>query len=267
MLRIVIPTHNRVGRQTTLSTLPSALRAATLLVASTESEAELLRKQHKHVKVAPVSSIAEKRQWIIENIKGRLIMLDDDMQPFARSPVAQREYRDGRWKPKQGYNQGMAKHFVTGTSLEEVFGYLEAQLKTHAHVGISSRLGNDMEALERKVGPQRMMHAIGYDTAVLRKAKIRFDEVKIREDFHVTLALLKRGLPSAVVFDHCYSPGPYGSEGGCSAERTVALSDAQAEVLAALHQPFVRVVEKLYKETPRKEVVVCWKKCYDSSKT
>jgi hypothetical protein len=267
VLRIVIPTHNRVGRQTTLSTLPSALRAATLLVASTESEAELLRKQHKQVKVAPVKTIAEKRQWIIENVKGTLIMLDDDMQPFARSPAHQRKYVSGRWKPTAGFTQGMAKHFVSDASMEEVFSYLEKQLKTHAHAGISSRLGNDTEELERKLGPQRMMHAIGYDTAVLRKLKIRFDAVKLREDFHVTLELLKRGLPSTVVFDHCYSPGPYGSEGGCRAERTIAASDSEAVKLAVLHAPFIRVVEKQYKETPRKEVVVYWKKCYESSKT
>lgn len=273
-LTLVIPTRGRVGRQTTLNTLPREARSAVVLVASDEAEAEALRKtenlRKSQVIAAPsgaAASIAAKRQFILERFRGDILMLDDDMAPFFRCPLAARSYANGRWKPKTPGVEGLSRKYATDDKVLRVFEDLERELQFNVvHAGISSRLGNDTEANETRTAPQRMMHAIAYATAFLRKAKIRFDAVPVREDFHVTLELLKRGEPSYVVYNMCYSPGAYGAAGGCSQERTVAMSDAGALELARLHAPFVKVVDKVYKETPRKEVIVSWKKCYESAR-
>jgi hypothetical protein len=265
-MQLVIPTHQRVQRQTTLNALPAVLQKQTILVASLRDEARQLRALHPQVKdvvVAPVKSIAEKRQWIIDNINAdSVFMLDDDMTFFGRCPVEQRTFRDGRWRPQAGV-KGMSIDYIPAQRLIATFKLLANNLKrNYAHAGISSRLGNDLEPDEVRIGPQRMMHALGYRCEVLRQNNIRFDAVPVREDFHVTLELLKRKYPSLVVYDVCVSPGNYGASGGCTEERTVARSDLAATTLARLHPGLVRVVDKSYKNVPRKEVVVSWKKAF-----
>lgn len=268
MLRIVIPTHRRVERQVTLRSLPAALRDAVTLVASDAAEAAALRKLHPGVTVvhAPVKTIALKRQWIVENLRDKkFIMLDDDMGFFGRCPLAQRAFVDGRWKPKVPGAKGLSVDFASDKAIVKLFSDLDSALDSFAHVGISSRLGNDLEPEERRIAPQRMMHAIGYDRTYLRKNKISFDRVPFREDFHVTLELLKRGEVSYVAYDYCVSPGSYGAPGGCADERTTTASDRAAQILAELHPGLVKVVDKNYQGTPRKEVVVSWRKAHATS--
>jgi hypothetical protein len=278
MLTIAIPTHNRVSRQPTLESLPRELLEAVVLVTSTESEAAALRASQKARLVAKQvvcagaagGAIATKRQWIADKfgVRNPFIMLDDDMTPFARCAPRHRAYVDGRWKAHPGHPT-MARDLATDSAVVREFAKIEEILahKTVVHAGFSSRMGNDTEEREEKIGPQRMMHALGYAAGVLKPSKIRFDAVSCREDFHVTLELLKRGLPSYVVYRMCFSPGSYGAPGGCSTERTTEASDNAAELLARLHAPFVKVVQKEYKNVPRKEVIVQWKRAYESSKT
>lgn len=262
-MQIVIPTHGRIERQTTLNSLPPSLRKSTILVASTPGDAEILKRKYR-VKTlsAPVRSIAEKRQWIMENIKApRVFMMDDDMAFYRRCDAKHRQF-DGRWKPKNTTtHKGLSLDYVSEQNVEDMFLKLAKSLeKGHGQVGISSRFGNDLEPTEWKYGSNRLMHAFGLDRKLFMKLKLRFDQVAFREDFHVTLEHLKRGYTSAQCYEFCVAPGAYGAPGGCSDERTVAASDEAAETLAALHPGLVRVVSKEYKGTPRKEVVVSWAK-------
>lgn len=275
MLSIIIPTHNRVAKQATLDTLPAALRPAVTLVTSTTDDQDALRAKYKGVLSpkqivcagAAGGGIATKRQWIADKFGAQpFIMLDDDMAPFARCAPQHREYVNGRWKALPGHPT-MSRDLATDKRVVQEFTAIEKLLvgRKVLHAGISSRLGNDTEQREDRIGPQRMMHAIGYAAGVLKQWKIRFDAVSCREDFHVTLELLKRGAPSYVVYRMCYSPGNYGAPGGCKTERTTASNDVAAEELARLHAPFVKVVQKDYKNEPRKEVIVQWKRAYESA--
>lgn len=264
-MRIVIPTYGRVNKQTTLAALPPTLRREALLITSDAAEYEALRRASKNVKNAPVSTIAQKRQWILENVKDDVFMLDDDMVFYRRCGLNRRDYRDGRWKAKPGHKT-LSLDYVTEDSLVALFDTLAMNLGDDVPaVGISSRFGNDLEPLDWKRGPNRLMHGFGYRRATLRKLKFRFDAVAFREDFHMALTLLRTGAPSVQCYDWCVAPGAYGAPGGCSAERTVAASDAAAHRLAELHPGFVKVVDKDYKGTPRKEVVVSWKKALESA--
>lgn len=264
-MRIVIPTHGRVSKQTTLMALPADMRREALLVASSHESAETLFKNYgahipkKNIKVAAVSSIADKRQWILENIKDDVFMLDDDMVFYARCEHRYRDFVEGRWKARPGHKT-LSLDYVTDGGVARLFEQLEEELGSYPAIGISSRFGNDLEPLDYKAGANRLMHGFGYHRKTLLQQKFRFNAVAFREDFHMALTLLRAGYESWQAYEWCVAPGAYGAPGGCSEERTVIASDAAAFKLAELHYPYVAVVDKDYKGTPRKEVRVQWAK-------
>lgn len=261
-MQIIIPTHGRPFKQTTLESLPAELRDETILVVSNQEEAEILKRRHKYVRIAPVKTIADKRQWIMENvIVDKLFMLDDDMYFFGRCPVQYRTY-DGRWKLTDDKHKLLSRDYASDTALVGAFAQMSSMLDDVAHVGLSSRMGNDTEEYEWKMNT-RMMHAIGYRRDVFHSQKLKFNEVQCREDFNITLRLLRKGFKNQVLYSYCCSPGPYGAKGGAAAERTVALSNQQAMLLEKLHPGLVKTVDKSYDNVPRKEVIVQWKKAYN----
>lgn len=266
-MQLVIPTYGRPRRQTTLAALPKDLRREVLLVTSDPAEAEFLahawRADKVRVKNAPVATIADKRQWILENVPGDVFMLDDDMVFYRRCPVEHRVY-EGRWRANPGHKT-LSLDYVSDRGLVDLFQDLELNLARHGLVGISSRFGNDCEPVEHRSGANRLMHGFGYRKKLIPK-KFRFSDVMFREDFHLALTMYKQGHASYQRYDWCVAPGAYGAPGGCSSERTVPLSNKAAEKLAELHAPFVAVVDKPYKGVPRKEVRVQWKKALETAR-
>lgn len=246
-MKIYIPTRGRVDRQITLRSLPVSLRGRTWLVAPRD-EVPALKKLHKNVLTQPdeVTTIAAKREWLVKQHKGdKLIMLDDDMGFYARGP------------------KGLIKEYATDKVIEDLFQWVENCLDDFAHVGISSRMGNNrVEEAEKRTS--RMMHAIAFHVPTMKRV-VQFNRVAMREDFDYTLQLLKAGYGNIVKYDVCVAPGSYGAKGGCADERTVQKSDEEAEKLAALHPGLVKVVQKDYLGVPRKEVVVQWKKALGHS--
>lgn len=242
-MRIYIPTRGRVGKQITLRSLPESLRRRTWLVVPTE---EAGVHAHENILVQPPSirSIAEKRAWIMKQAHKtgieKLTMLDDDMGFYARGP------------------KGLLKEYATDKVVEDLFKWIEDQLDDFAHVGISSRMGNNHVEEDFKT-TTRMMHSLSYYLPVAM-AHVKFNRVAFREDFDYTLQLLRKGYDNIVRYDVCVAPGTYGAKGGCFDERTVEKSNREAELLATLHPGLVKVVDKDYKGVPRKEVMVQWKK-------
>jgi len=267
-LRILIPTRGRTGQQTTLRSLPPVLQRMTTLVAHSEEVAAL---RHNYAELgmdvvaqsAPISNIAEKRAWMMRWAAPRyerVIMLDDDCYFFARCPVVDRAWLEDKsyWLPNPG-KKLLSVAYATPKKLESAFAELNTLLRERGHAGLCSRNGNHVE--KREVATTaRMMHAIGYDTAVFAKKVKTKNRVLVREDFDYTLQLLRAGYDNAVIFHTCVSPGSYGAKGGCSDERTVELSNREAQKLADLHPGLVRVVQKEYNNVPRQEVVVSWRK-------
>ncbi len=267
--RIVIPTHNRVNKQTTLGTIPPAIRDDVLLVSSLAAEAKQLKQLYPNNEVVVAKGakgIASKRQWIMKNIdEEKVLMLDDDMHIFGRCPKKLRVY-EGRWKRHPDAPEDsnlLAVRFASPAKQVKMYTAISKKLDTLAHAGISSRMGNDCEGNSWAING-RMMHAIGYNRKVFLQEKLNFGEVKFREDFNITLHLLRRGFSNTIYYDYCYGPGNYGAPGGASAERTVEASNKEAEKLARIHNGFVRVVDKEYNNVPRKEVNIQWKKAYAS---
>lgn len=244
-MAIVIPTYGRVDKQVTLGELPEEVLPFTVLFAS-YGEGGALRERWETPLIVQASKsvdkIHKKRQAIMEwaHAEGvkKVLMLDDDMFWNARGP------------------NGLRKEYAQPlTALEEMSDILSE----FGHAGFSSRMGNNhVEA--RYAWNTRMMHSLGYNVEAFRKAGARFDRVHGKEDFDVTLQMMLRGYQNVVVYHTAVSPGSYSAPGGCSLERTLESANAAAEELRRRHPDFVKVVEKEYKNHPRKEVQMAWKR-------
>lgn len=294
-MQIVIPTHKRANSQKTLKSLSPELQQEVLIVTSMESDAATIRSNYADLfadpdlqvisieeyagkkMLAQIDGIAKKRQWMIENLGSQSIFqMDCDQYFFARCATKYRYLDGGQWKLKEKYKGSdkiklLGKLNLKEDTLAETFQELLRRMTDkkspdfYVHTCLSSRMGNNQEDETWKI-VGRAMHSIGHRRDVLIKNNIRFDEIRLREDFNVTLRLLRLGYPNAIYYDVCCSPSDYGAAGGCSDERTTKLSNDQAVLLGKMHPGLVKVVEKNYDNQPRNEVVVSWKKAFESDK-
>lgn len=271
-MKIAIPTRGRVGQQKTLQELPDFLRRQTFVFAPKE-EIPRLRERFPDVEdfvVTParIDGIAKKRDFIVQTMRNagteKIVMLDDDMFFQSRCDMKHREYVDGQWKPTSSYNI-LAKSNITPARVKKGFADLAKLLDKYPHGGFGSRLMNNFQEEERIFGG-RAMHSIALNLSALAGVKWKFADVRFREDFHVTITLMKAGHMNVVMNDFVVSPYAYDAPGGCSDERTVESSNAEAVKLAALHPGYVKVVDREYKGVPRKEVIVSWRKLREHCK-
>lgn len=259
---IVIPTYRRMTRIATLRNLPDELRQKTFLVVD-QADADLKRPHTQGLRgikllVHPpdITSIAKKRSWIIRALPmKKIVMLDDDLRFAVRSSPDSTALRQ-----------------ATGEDLLVHFRDLFRKLDEYAHVGWSARQGNNNQ---REAGFHencRMCYVLGYDASLLRVedglGRIRLGQIETREDMDLTLQLMKEGWPNTVSFSICADQvSGYAADGGCSEQRTLESSNADAMQLAELHPGLVKVVEKQYSGSlPRQEVVVQWKKAWEIGK-
>jgi hypothetical protein len=204
-----------------------------------------------------ITEIHTKRQYIAElalvHDHEKFVMLDDDLDFQAR-----------------GFTD---ESILVGNATKErilaAFARLSLLLDTHAHGGISCRQGNNRHEQDI-VFATRNMYVLGYRSEFFSKGpghhgRFRFDRVHGKEDFDMSLQLLRAGYANFLITDFCVGQA-YGRAGGCTEERTVLSSNAAAEKLASLHPGFVSVVDKEYTTSvPRKEVIVHWKRALASS--
>lgn len=246
---VAIPTRGRVQRQMTMASLAGVDCRVGLFCPA--SEVEELASLHPNAEVvaqpAEDMAIAFKRPWVLRHLVhqgiDKVLMLDDDLRFFTRYTTD-----DGKYRLRPASTE----------SIQWWFGEMEQRLSVLVpHVGFGPRQGNHTHPDGWQVG--RMMLALGYHApTVLRYAE--WGRVRTREDMDITLQLLRRGFPNAVTHEFVVDQVQYGSDGGCSDERTVESSDEDAVKLAALHRGFVRVVERNYRNVPRREVVCSWQK-------
>lgn len=253
-MHIVIPTYRRTQTQKTFKAMSPKWKARTTFVADEEDTKRLqfnFKDTGAQFMVAPssIKSIAQKRAWIIETFpQDHILMLDDDLRFDARI-------------------EGTNKLLVIKDA--KIFDFhmdkFAEEMKKFAHMGISPRQGNNR--LEQEWVPNtRIMYSLGYHLPTLRK-HCELGRIETREDFDYNLQLLKKGFENRVYSHMTVGQDQYNAEGGCSIDRTMEASNADAEKLAALHPGLVKVVDKDYTTSvPRKEVVVYWKKALEMSK-
>lgn len=267
-----------MNKQITLQALPKALQSEVVLVASLPDEAIQLRKlypKNSVVVAKGATSIATKRHWIMRNVKGRMLfMMDDDIAFFERAPASHRLWDEkrkayGLAKDAPADAALMKRLYPESKRLLQLFQDMDKRVASHkpAMIGIAHRRHSDKKRDSWEINA-RMMYAFGVDPAVYAKERIRFDAVGLREDFHVVLSMLRKGHECHNYLELLNNEyGTFGAVGGCSGERSMDYSNEQCFALQKLHPGFVKVVDREYSTTAqRKEVVIAWKKAFESSK-
>jgi hypothetical protein len=195
-------------------------------------------------------TIAQKRKWIMEEWLRRgyekILMLDDDLCFATRVSESDRHLRP-----------------IHDDELGAEIQRLEEKLGPEfPHVGFGARYGNNNEASGWKT-PARMMYSLGYYLPIVVK-ECELGRIETREDMDITLQLLRKGYPNAVWHTTVNDQRKYDAPGGCTNERTIERSNADACKLAKLHPGYVSTIERSYKvSVPRIEVSCRWKKALE----
>lgn len=247
-MKIYIPTYKRTERQRTLERVCKKWKERTYLVGVSD-EYSVLKKFHDNVLICPVKGIAATRQWIVENADDdKILMMDDDMDFDTRIS-------------KDDWHLRMLE-------VEEFDGLasaIEKGLDDYVQVGISPRYNNHTITTDY-IEITRQYNMYGFRRKYLIDNGIRFDEMKLMEDFHVTLSILERGEKNLLICNYVWNQPASNIEGGCSEYRTSQLQQEQAYLLKSKHEQFVKVVEKQNKNWKnfdiRTDVIVYWKKAY-----
>jgi hypothetical protein len=252
---IIIPTYGRAKRQETLAHLQRAGLHPILVVQDREAHEYAHITAQKVILPPSITTIAPTRQYILESVgsHNKMVMLDDDLVFFVRRKDDPTKFHDAR-----------------SQDIVDMFSLIDQWLMSYAHVGIAPREGGN-RITSAVIHNTRIMRVLGYRRDCLLKNNVRFDRMEVMEDFHVALSLLQEGHENILINGYCNNQAGSGKGGGCSHFRTPELHAANARKLAELHPGFVRLVEKTTKTAwgggTRTDVVISWKKAYDSSQT
>lgn len=251
-LGIYIPTRSRPHLQTTLSRLPKHYQDRAFLVID-EDQVAMHRGVHSNIIVAPpeANRMGAIRQWLLERSADRnekMLMLDDDLVFSVRK-------EPGSVRLTQ----------ATRPDIARIFADIEKQLRNFIHVGVSLREGNNhVEDSWRDVG--RMCRAIAYDAPMVVGARARFDRTEAKDDFDMTLQLLRAGYPNRVLYWAAQNQSGSHTKGGASDWRTFESMKADSHLLEELHPGLVTAVEKQTKSSwqgkSRWDVRCGWAKAY-----
>ena len=256
-MHIYIPTYRRPNDQHTFRALGTETRKRVTFVVDEQDRRALSTRYGSQlgedpfmVVPAEVNSIAKKRAYILSHTGyDKIMMFDDDLR------FANRVGGAASWKLVPS----------TPNTVDEYLSLVESLLDSHVHGAIGPRQGNNTrkDSVDRNT---RAMYALAYKPGPVR-AVCELGRNETREDFDYTLQLLTKGFPNFVLNDICVDQR-YNAPGGCSESRTVEASNADAWKLRNFFPDFVKVVEKEYKgSVKRAEVIVQWKKAFESCKT
>jgi hypothetical protein len=254
---IYIHTLGRSNNQPTLLFLQTAGFQPHLVVQAHEAVEYRVIYKNTPLVVLPESirTLSPTRQWLLENCPERfMFLMDDDLRFSYKDPEDRTKLLNAR--PE---------------NIRNMMGAMVSKLQRYAHVGISAREGNNRKP-ESYYKNERMMRVLAYDRDRIPE-DCRFDRVPAKQDFDMTLQLLRRGLANCVIYEYAQDQvAGSNSRGGCSVYRTEEMADEAARELKRLHPKFVRLVEKDnsnwkgFKNEKRLEVVISWKQAFDSGR-
>lgn len=255
-MKIFIPTFRRVARQHTFHALSPLLRKSVVFVIYKEEEKqfhELYPNTELLVCPARVRGVGRKRQFIVDTAGDEcFVMMDDDLSFASRRLDDPSKFQE-----------------ATAQDLHAMMARMRALLRTHAHVGILAREGGN-RVMQDTVYAVRMMRVLAYNGRMLRAAGgVDFTRLPFMTDFDVTLQLLRKGLPNAVIAEFVQDQrGGSNATGGCSEYRTLTDQGESAIALKNLHSDFVKLVLKTTKGAwgggTRTDVQISWKKALRS---
>jgi hypothetical protein len=200
-----------------------------------------------------IKRLSPTRQWLLENCPSNKMILFDDDLAFA----VRRKDDITKFRPAEP------------ADITRMIDMLHDYLDRYVHVGLMAREGGNRIKTDAKGKPVkhleaiRMMRVLGYNRGNMCGAP-RFDRLPTKQDFDMTLQLLRTGYPNAVITEFVHNQAGSNTEGGCSAYRDEAMMARSAELLRKLHPDYVKVVTKETKSAwgggERVDVQISWKK-------
>ncbi len=192
--------------------------------------------------------IAGTRQFMMEQFDEQVV-LDDDIRVYKRDD------------PELHY-----LHTANIDEVRELVGWMQTKLdEGYVHGGVSMR-GRNHGMKPYFDENTRVIRAHFYDAATLRGEGIRFDDMVVMEDFHVTLRLLELGYTNIVNTQFAQDQQGSNIVGGCSEYRTMKVQAEGAHRLAALHDRVKIIVKQTEQQSwqgqERTDVRVAWKKAF-----
>lgn len=244
---ILIPTLDRVNKQSTWDNLPREVIYKTRLVVSAGEEAAH-RELGRRTTVCPVQGrgMPLVRQWMLEYAArledDRVIMMDDDLKAAKR--------REG----------GRISLSDEAERLEGI-DWLFSQLETIVHCGWSER-SMDWDSSEEYIDNTRTIQAVGYRARAVLNSGASFSkdvpDWYFMEDYHMTLQLLRKGFPNRRSLVYRYNCSSFNTPGGCNLFRSEDRMREAPEILARLHSHAVKVGFRNNRPT----VNIQWRKAY-----
>lgn len=254
-MRIYIHTLGRADNQPTLIYLRAAGVEPVLVVQPHEAQTYRQTYKGSPLLILPenIKGLSPTRQWLLENCDQRYMVLCDDDLRFAR------KHPDDRTKLVEPKPQDMV----------EMIAAVKSKLQRFAHVGISARDGNNRRPNAFYTN-ERMMRFLAYDRDRVPPS-CRFDRVPAKQDFDMTLQLLRKGLANCLIYEWAQDQvSASNARGGCATYRTEEMADSAARELQRLHPHFVTLVEKSnsnwkgFTKPTRLEVIVYWKQAFEA---
>ncbi len=251
-MKIFIPTMGRLEKQYSYQAFKDAGLNPKLVVCKGEYEAHCKMYGEKNVVICPKKGIGPTRQYIVECLSKdkNIIMCDDDMTFFYRKDLSKTQLT------KCG-----------PSDITNMVNDIKHLMFFYNHGGVSARQGNNNVVGENYKENTRINNFHFINCRKLNDEGIRFDELEVMEDFHVTLSMLTRGYKNACLYRYCWNQRGSGAEGGCSSYRTKEVQAIAANKLKEAFPNYVTVVEKDTKgvgvfDGKRKDVRIQWKKAY-----
>ena len=258
-MQIFIPTRGRFIPRHTIKSLflETANFGYHVTIVVPECEKMFWEKEPFDVVTVPDNfTSGQIRQWINDNYMDdpHHVCIDDDLKFFRR--LEGTTFLDK----------------VTPEDVESMWRWIESRFRAGwLHGGISAREGNNHKEDLEEINT-RVMRCLFYNAREMKENFIRWDDIKCRMDFHVSLSLMEHGYQNIVNFEFAHNQNTSGaSKTGAGHYRTMAMMNEQAVKLQELHPEFVKTKEKTTKSSfgggTRTAVMIQWKKAYKSSQT
>ncbi len=269
-MKLVIPTLNRIGmgQQRTLNqVIPKKFWKDTYLCCPPEEvEAHAEYWTRERIIAPNVKGIANVREAIMNGgffTDPKIIMLDDDCTS------AYRTHPDGILGDGNGL-KGIKTEEELNTKGVEMFESMDRILDTYAHAGWSESFLNRSTPEKDHMLNFKVLRFLAYNKDLFPSTPIVHNRVTLREDYDVTLQLLRAGKPNYIDYRFAQTQPISNAPGGCSTYRDAELQTKTAHDLVALHPGYVKYIEKApasgwFGGVTFGDVNVQWKKAYKSS--
>lgn len=276
---IAVFTRGRVDDQQFISSLPPTLRKLiTICCHPGESKAHLKNWGGKVANVIEYgqdcTNLGQARDWLMRYCKDRdikyAIQIDDNVKFAVRAKGMDISFDYPLLNMENNFNPDEQIYLFS----EMLLWMIEKLREGYGVAGISHRSGNNRKK-EAEEENTRLFAVWGISVRKYFKVGALFAENPFKEDFHMQLAFLTHGIKTicnnVFTFDKVKGAN---AKGGCSIYRNLSNVNKGSELLKEYYPKFVSLVDKTSdnwgnlggENVVRKEVIVHWKKAFESSK-